>query len=547
MQAALQTRSVFLKYYSCQNILIKSRSFQSSSESYANYIDKCGRDRALSSGQRLHAYLITTNGLDSFHLASKFISFYAQCGRFYDARKVFDKIPKTSVRRWVVLVGAYSHQGCYQEILDVFVEMQRQGFKPNQFILPSILKACAHLSDIPTGKKIHCVVLRSALFDCDSFISCSLIYMYSKCGPLEYARNVLDRMVEKDPVALNSMVSGYTQHGFAQEAFHLVEDMKIIGLQPNLITWNALIAGFSKVGDPEMALETFRSMRAHGIQPDTVSWTSVISGFVQNFQSVEAFDTFKQMLSSGVRPSSFTISGLLPACAIMANSRYGKEIHGYALVNGVEEDIFVSSALVDMYSKCGFILEAEKLFIKMRQKNTVTWNSMIFGYSNHGYCNEALDLFNQMLKQEEVRPDHLTFTAALTACSHARLVEYGQNLFRLMQEEYKIEPRIEHYACLVDVLGRAGEILEAYDFIKKMPVKPDVYVWGAFLAACRNHGNIELAETAAKKLNELEPENAGNSLLLSNLYSEAGNWGNAERLKKMMKKKKLTNLGCSWI
>ncbi|MCL7034322.1 hypothetical protein MKW94_003856 [Papaver nudicaule] len=425
--------------------------------------------------------------------------------------------------------------------------MQRQGFKPNQFILPSILKACAHLSDIPTGKKIHCVVLRSTLFDTDSFISCSLVYMYSKCGPLEYARNVFDRMVEKDTVALNSMVSGYTQHGFAKEAFHLVEDMKIIGLKPDLVTWNALIAGFSKVGDPEMALQTFRSMRVHGAEPDTVSWTSVISGFVQNFQCVEAFDTFKQMLGSGARPSSFTISGLLPACAIMADSKYGKEIHGYALVNGVEEDIFVSSALVDMYSKCGFISEAEKLFIRMRQKNTVTWNSMIFGYANHGYCNEALDLFNQLLKQEDIKPDHLTFTAALTACSHAKMVEYGQNLFRLMQEEYGIEPRIEHYACLVDLLGRAGEIFEAYDFIKTMPVKPDVFVWGSFLGACRNHGNIELAETAAKQLNDLEPENAGNSLLLSNLYSEAGNWGDAERLKKMMKRKKLKNLGCSWI
>jgi len=232
----------------------------------------------------------------------------------------------------------------------------------------------------------------------------------------------------------------------------------------------------------------------------------------------------------------------------MANVRRGREIHGYAVVIRVEDDIYVRSALVDMYAKCGFISEASMLFYMMPERNTVTWNSMIFGYANHGYCDEAIELFDQMEKSEGNKLDHLTFTAVLTACSRAGMVEHGQSLFLLMQQKYKIVPRLEHYACMVDLLGRAGNLNEAYDMIKKMPVKPDLFVWGALLGACRNHGDIGLAEVAARHLAELEPENAGNNMLMSNLYADAGSWENVSRSKKMMKRKRLKNFpGCSWI
>ncbi|KAJ9698474.1 hypothetical protein PVL29_007519 [Vitis rotundifolia] len=183
----------------------------------------------------------------------------------------------------------------------------------------------------------------------------------------------------------------------------------------------------------------------------------------------------------------------------------------------------------------------------MPERNTVTWNSLIFGYANHGYCNEAIELFNQM-EESDTKLDHLTFTAVLNACSHAGKVELGESLFQKMQEKYRIEPRLEHYACMVDLLGRAGKLSEAYHLIKAMPVEPDKFVWGALLGACRNHGNIELAEVAAEHLFELEPESPGSSLLLSNLYADAGRWGNAAKMKKMMKQRKFSKFpGCSWI
>ncbi|KAF3501541.1 hypothetical protein F2Q69_00044200 [Brassica cretica] len=213
----------------------------------------------------------------------------------------------------------------------------------------------------------------------------------------------------------------------------------------------------------------------------------------------------------------------------------------------VKDHGFVRSALLDMYGKCGFISEAMILFHKTTKKTTVTFNSMIFCYANHGLSEKAVELFEQMEATGE-RLDHLTFTAILTACSHGGLTDLGQKLFLLMQNKYRIEPRLEHYACMVDLLGRAGKVVEAYEMISAMLMEPDLFVWGALLGACRNHGNIELARIAAERLAELEPENSGNRLLLSSLYANAGSWGSVVRMKKMIKKKKLSRVpGSSWV
>lgn len=443
------------------------------------------------------------------------------------------------------MIGAYARRGYYQEALNIFCEMQSEGLKPNRFVIPSILKACGHLFYLQTGEKIHSLVFKNS-FEFDDFVMSALIDMYSKCDQVEKAKRVFDGMVKRDIVALNALVSGYVQHRLVKEALNLVKEIRLEGMKPNLVTWNTLIAGFSQMGDQEMVSELFRLMDIDDIEPDVVSWTSVISGLVQNFQNDDAFNAFKRMLSHDFLPSSATISSILPACSTVANRGRGKEIHGYAVTVGAEDDIYVRSALVDMYAKCGFISEARILFYKMPDRNTVTCNSMIFGYANHGFCKEAIELFYQM--EKEKKPDHLTFMAVLTACSHAGLVELGQRLFESMQGKYQIVPRLEHYACIVDLLGRAGKLVEAYDVIKAMPVKPNLFVWGALLGACRNHGNIDLAEVAAKHLAELEPTSAGNKLLLSSLYANAGSWVEVARLKKMMKRSRFIKFpGCSWI
>ncbi|KAL5055849.1 hypothetical protein RYX36_036531 [Vicia faba] len=533
-----------------KNVIPDHRFFRSEPESYyAKLIEIYTHDRALQQGKKLHAHL-TTNGYTRFNLvASNLVALYACCGHLSLARKLFDKIPPTNVRHWIALIGTCARCGFYDHALSVFSEMQTiHGSKPNSvFVIPSVLKACGHIGYRIYGEQIHGLILKCS-FEIDAFVSSALIVMYSKCGKVEDARKVFDGMDMKDLVSLNAVVSGYAQQGLPNEAMGLVENMKLMGVNPNVVTWNALISGFAQKCDRAMVSQIFRLMIEDGVEPDVVSWTSVISGFVQNFRNEEAFDMFKQMLHHGFCPTSATISGLLPACSTAARVRFGKEIHGYALVIGVEEDVYVRSALVDMYAKCGFISEARTLFYRIPEKNTVTMNSMIFGYANHGYCEEAIELFNRMEMEGVTKLDHLTFTAALTACSHVGDIKLGQWLFKIMQEKYCIEPRLEHYASMVDLFGRAGKLEQAYGIIRTMPVEPDLFVWGALLAACKNHGHVELAEVASKHLLKLEPDSAGNRLLLSSLYADAGKWGRVERIKKRIKKGKLRKLqGLSWI
>ncbi|XP_074295061.1 pentatricopeptide repeat-containing protein At5g59600-like [Silene latifolia] len=527
---------------------ITNRFFETSSEAYLTYVEKCGHTRSLRLGQTIHARLVVNGLVGKTHFASKLVAMYVECSELGIARKLFDEMPQSNYRRWIVLIGAYAKCGFYREALDFLWEMSAEGVKANNYVLPSALKACGHLSEWRTGKEIHGLILRNS-FEDDAYVCSALVDMYSKCGFVEKARRVFNSMVKKDLVTVNALVSGYVHLGLLKEALNLVKDAQLTGLRPNVVTWNTLLAGFSQAGDDSMVDELFELMRVSGIEPDVVSWTSIISGLVKNFRNNEAFVTFLKMLDSGCFPTTNTISSLLSACANVGNVTWGKEIHGFAMRNGLDEDVYVKSALIDMYAKCGSIYQASTLFHKMSKRNTPTWNSMIFGYANHGYCNEAIELFKRMEIEEKEKLDHLTFTAVLTACSHGGMVEVGKNVFKSMEEKYAIKARLEHYACLVDLVGRAGRLMEAYDIIiKEMPMEPDLFVWGAFLGACRQHDNVELAEVAAKRLAELEPQGAGPSLL-SGLYAGKGSWGNVARLKKRIKKekKKLKSLpGCSW-
>lgn len=520
----------------------------SSPNGYTQHVERYSHDRDFQSGQALHAHLIVNGFAKKSHFASKLLAFYVECKELKSARKLFDEIPESNIRRWIVLIGSCARHGFHQEAMDVFFKMQRKRVKHSRFIFPSVLKACGHLEAGRTGEEIHTVILKFE-FQLDVFVISALIDMYSKCKEIVKARRVFDLMEDKEVVSLNAMISGYVQNGHIKEAFCLIQEMILSGMKPNVVTWNTIIAGFSQENDEAMAWEAFRLMRENGIEPDVISWTSVLTGLVQNFRNKEAFDTFKQMLVAGFRPTTATISGLLPACATVADLRHGREIHGYAVVMGMEKDVYVRSALIDMYGKCGFLDQAGALFWNMPDKNTVTWNSMIFGYANNGHCREAIALFGKMVEEDERKLNHLTFTAVLTACSHAGMAEVGEKLFQLMQEKYGIEPRLEQYACMVDVLGRAGKLKEAYDLIQKMPLEPDSFVWGALLGACRQHGSsVDLAEIAAGKLAKLEPQSPGSSLLLSNLYSDSNSWGKVVKLKKSMMKMRLNKFpGCSWI
>jgi len=310
---------------------------------------------------------------------------------------------------------------------------------------------------------------------------------------------------------------------------------------------NALVAGLSRNSQVSEALRLFREFVARGVELNVVSWTSIVACCAQNGRDLEAVDLFREMQAQGIEPNSVTIPCVLPAFANVAALMHGRSAHCFVLRKGFFHDIYVGSALVDMYAKCGRVRDGRKIFDAMPSRNVVSWNAMIGGYAMHGEAASAVQLFHSMLKCKQ-KPDMVTFTCVLAACSQAGLTEEGRRYFNEMQKEHGISPRMEHYACMVTLLGRAGKLDEAYDLISDMPFEPDGCIWGSLLGSCRGYGNVDLAEVAAEKLFYLEPQNAGNYVLLSNIYASKKVWEGVNRVREMMKGVGLKKeKGCSWI
>ncbi|KAF5190994.1 Pentatricopeptide repeat-containing protein [Thalictrum thalictroides] len=354
--------------------------------------------------------------------------------------------------------------------------MLEYGLIPDNFTYPFVLKACSALSAIEQGRDIHENVIRTG-WESDVFVGAALIDMYAKCGCVESARQVFDKILARDVVLWNSMLAAYSQNGHPDEALSLCTEMAITGLRPTVSTLVTVIAASSDIA-------------------------------------------------------------ALPR---------GREVHGVCFRLGFETQDKVNTALVDMYAKSGSVLVARSLFDRLIEKRVVSWNAMIAGYAMHGHATEALALFEEMNK-EETPPDHITFVGVLSACSHGGLMEKGSDFFEMMTKDYSIQPTVQHYTCMVDLLGHSGQLDEAYNLISKMSVKPDTGVWGSLLNSCKLHGNVELGEEALVRLIDLEPRDAGNYVLLSNLYAQVGNWEGVAKMRKLMKDRGLKkSIACSWI
>ncbi|KAA8520776.1 hypothetical protein F0562_014952 [Nyssa sinensis] len=345
---------------------------------------------------------------------------------------------------------------------------------------------------------------------------------------------------EYDLFALTALVDVYAKLGLLALARQQFNEMKV----RDVPTWNSIIAGYARSGDMEGALELFRLMPSRNV----ISWTAMISGYSQNGQHAKALEMFLEMEKERVMPNEVTIASVLPACANLGALEIGQGIEHYARVNGYVNNMFVCNAILEMYSRCGRIDMAKRVFDEIGGKrNVCSWNSMIVGLAVHGKCNEALQHFNVMLREGTV-PDDVTFVGVFLACTHGGMVEKGWELFKSMEQKFSITPKLEHYGCMVDLLGRAGELHKAYDLIQSMPMNPDSVVWGTLLGACSFYGNVELAETVAEYLFKLEPWNPGNYVILSNIYASAGQWDGVARLRRLMKGWQITKAaGYSFI
>ncbi|CAM6042280.1 unnamed protein product [Sphagnum compactum] len=440
---------------------------------------------------------------------------YAKYGSMMDALRIFNKMPSRNLVTWTVKLSKYVKDGQLEKAMQLFQQMQREGTTPDKFTFIQAIKACACLGALQDGRLVHQQLIQSGC-ESDVFVGNSLIDMYAKCGSIEDARRVFNKMPSR-----------------------------------NVVTWSAMILGHVKCGQGQKALELFRQMQHEVFNKmpsrDLVTWTAMILGHVKCGQGQKALELFRQMQHEGVQPNSVTFVGVLNACASIIALDEGRCVHLQIIQSGLESNVFVGNSLIDMYAKCGSLEDAWIVFNKMPSRDLVTWTAMLGGCAMHGHGREALRHFEQMC-DEGVQPDDITFVCVLSACSHAGLVDEGMCLYASMIRDYMIPAKLEHYTCMVDLLGRAGHLQEAENMIMAMSCKPQAAAWMALLGACRIHGNVGMAERVAKRILEMEPENAAVYVLLSNIYAAAGNrhlCENVERQRKERGAKKQP--GRTWI
>ncbi|CAL9165402.1 unnamed protein product, partial [Musa hybrid cultivar] len=532
-------------------------SSSSSALSVAALLISC---RSLRSLEQIHARIIR-KGLEQHPvLATRFLSFCAAFSAPAYASSAFDRLSAPNLIVWNALLTAHARHSPLPTTVALFNLLRRRSpLPPDAFTFPSLLSSCSHSVALSLGSSVHATILRCGL-EADVFVRTALIDFYGKCRELGAARKLFDSMRHRNEVSWTAMIVGYLSSGDLASARSLFDEMP----KRNVVTWNAMIDGYVKSGDLVSARQYFDKMPERNAvsytslidgyakagdlasarvlfeqlpERDVFSWSAMISGYAQNGQPGAALKIFLEMYNQNIKPDEFVVVGLMSACSQLGSLTLAKWVDLYVTRSSIDlSKAHVLAALIDMNSKCGNMERAASLFESMPNKDLISYCSLMQGYSLHGAGDKAVGLFRQML-EEGLMPDSITFTVVLAACSRAGLVEEGRQYFDLMTNEHLIVPSPDHYACMVDLLGRAGRLTDAYELIRSMPVEPHAGAWGALLGACRLHGDISLGETIARKLFEIEPTNAGNYVLLSNIYAVADRWADVSELRTMMRGK----------
>ncbi|KAL6341230.1 hypothetical protein AAG906_032348 [Vitis piasezkii] len=510
-------------------------------------LQRCLKCKALQPGKQVHAMLLASRiDMNILSMSSKLVGMYASCGDLQSARLVLERTQNPNVFAFNWMVSALAFHGYHEEAIGYFSLMQELGIVANKFTFSIVLKQCVGLMDFNKGREVHCVISRTGLGNVVS-VANSLIDMYCKCGHVGYGRKVFDGMIERDVVSWTSMICGYCNIGTLEEALVLFERMKVEGLEPNDFTWNVMIAGYARDGDCNGAFVLFSRMVREGLVPDLVTWNAMISGFTQSLKAVEAWRLFQDMLVAGIKPNQVTVTGLLPACGLMGSIHRGKELHGLIYRMGLDMNVFVATALIDMYSKCGTVKDAWDVFDRIPIKNVASWNAMIGCYGKHGLVDSSIQLFERM-QAEGMQANHITLISVLSACSHGGLVEKGLTIFRSMKEKYGVEISQEHYSCVLDLLCRSGRMVEAYELFKEMPIEVTDSIVGAFFNGCKIHGRRDLAKLMAEDILRMELKRPGGFVTLSNIYAADGEWEEVENIRKVMKEQGVHKKpGFSWV
>uniref|UniRef100_A0A0E0H800 DYW domain-containing protein n=1 Tax=Oryza nivara TaxID=4536 RepID=A0A0E0H800_ORYNI len=543
----------------------------------ADLLRASARGSSLRGGVQLHAALMKLGFGSDTMLNNNLIDMYAKCGKLHMAGEVFDGMPERNVVSWTALMVGFLHHGEARECLRLFGEMRGSGTSPNEFTLSATLKACG--GGTRAGVQIHGVCVRTG-FEGHDVVANSLVVMYSKGRWTGDARRVFDVIPSRNLATWNSMISGYAHAGQGRDSLLVFREMqRRHDEQPDEFTFASLLKACSGLGAAREGAQVHAAMAVRGVSPasnailagalldvyvkchrlpvamqvfdglerrNAIQWTTVIVGHAQEGQVKEAMCLFRRFWSSGVRADGHVLSSVVAVFADFALVEQGKQVHCYTAKTPAGLDVSVANSLVDMYLKCGLTGEAGRRFREMPARNVVSWTAMINGVGKHGHGREAIDLFEEM-QAEGVEADEVAYLALLSACSHSGLVDECRRYFSRICQDRRMRPKAEHYACMVDLLGRAGELREAKELILSMPMEPTVGVWQTLLSACRVHKDVAVGREVGDVLLAVDGDNPVNYVMLSNILAEAGEWRECQGIRGAMRRKGLRKQGgCSW-
>lgn len=507
---------------------------------------------------------------------SALVDLYAKFGDINSCRKLYDSMKKKDTFVWSSIISGYTKNNRGNEAVHFFKDMCRQGIKPDEHVLSSVLKACNEIEDLEMGVQVQAHMIKNG-YQYNCFVASSLLTLYASFGELEYVEKLFGRIDDRDIVAWNSIIFAYAQldqgssrcmqlfQELRRTIFSPIDGATLVailkscqnksdlfaGIQIHSLivkSWvsyhtlvgNAVIHMYSECGEIDDAYKAFADI----VWKDEGSWSSIIGTFQQNGKELEALELCKRMLADGIGFTSYSLPVCIAASSQLPAIDNGKQFHCFIIKSGFSNDVYVGSSIIDMYAKCGNMEDSQNVFFEQLEPNEVICNAMICGYAHHGKAQQAIELFGKM-EENCLSPNHVTFLAVLLACSHAGLVEASLYFFTLMFDKYKVKPECEHYSCLVDAYGRSGRLEEAYQLVQKDGSES---AWRTLLSACGNYGNTKIAEKSATKLVELNPRDHASYVLLSNIYAREGNWEEALKWRGEMTKvcvKK--DPGTSWL
>nr|XP_043633683.1 pentatricopeptide repeat-containing protein At2g39620 [Erigeron canadensis] len=545
--------------------------------SIVSALSAAGETRVLEKGKTIHE-CVKRNKFDSdIRVSTPLITMYAKCGELEKAQDLFHKLPGKDMVAWSAVIAAFAQSGYHEEAISLFRDMQYSGFKPSMVTIVGVLPACAELCSKELGKSLHCYSIKRDI-DSDISIETSLVAMYAKCDDFSSAMVVFERMSRKEVVAWNALINRYAQIGEPNLAMKMFGRLRLAEVHPDPGTIVGVVSALAHLANRKVGTSIHGLVIKYGFEldchvnnalidmyaktqslcsaellfnltiiKDQVVWNVMINAYMRHGYSQESISTFQQMKFVGFRPSLVTFVSILPAAANLAAIKEGTSLHAAIIRMGFLSHTIIGNSLIDMYSKCGRVDLAEAVFNGIEYKDTVSWNVMLSGYSLNGSGDCAFGFF-RLMQDNLVEFDPVSFLSVLSACRHAGLVNEGKSVFYSMKEKHNIDPKLEHYACMVDLLGRSGLFDETLELIESMPMEADAGVWGGLLGACQMHSNVKLAELALEKLVKLESESQAHYVVVSGIYAQLGRWADARRLRmKMMDIGAKRTPGCSWV